>query len=115
MLPGVSEISRTKGGENERILKEMMAAVFAYYKTPEHAKELGIQMCQAAFVEVSDNEETQRFYKEMQELWKQELPKWKVIPVGDEWLCVDDERAIVRQGKGCRCGTCARNVEQANS
>lgn len=92
MLPGVSEISRTKGGENERILKEMMAAVFAYYKTPEHAKELGIQMCQAAFVEVSDNEETQRFYKEMQELWKQELPKWKVIPVGDEWLCVDDER-----------------------
>ena len=49
-------------------------------------------MCQAAFTEKGDNEETQRFYKEMQELWKQELPKWKIIPVGDEWLCVDDER-----------------------
>lgn len=92
MLPGISEISKIKGGENEQILKEMMAAVFAYYRKEEHAKELNIKMCQASFSDVCDNEETLRFYKEMQELWKQELPNWKVLPIGDEWLSVNDER-----------------------
>ena len=92
MLPGVSEISKLKGGDNEKILKEMMAAVFVYYRNAEHAQELGIEMCQASFTEACDNEETQRFYQEMQDLWKQEMPKWKVLPVGEEWLSVDDER-----------------------
>lgn len=92
MLPGASQISKEKGGDNERILKEMMAAVFAYYQDAEHAKVLGIEMCQVAFPEHSENEETQRFYKEMQILWKQEMPKWKILPIGEERLSVDDER-----------------------
>lgn len=92
MLPGASQISKEKGGDNERILKEMMAAVFAYYRNAEHAKDLGIEMCQVAFPEHSENEETQRFYKDMQVLWKQEMPKWKILPIGEERLSVDDER-----------------------
>ena len=92
MLPGASQISKEKGGDNERILREMMAAVFAYYRNAEHAKDLGIEMCQVAFPEHSENEETQRFYKEMQTLWKQEVPQWKILPIGEERLSVDDER-----------------------
>lgn len=92
MLPGVSQISKEKGCENERILKEMMAALFAYYSKADNAKTLDLKMCQVAFPEVAENEETQRFYKEMQELWKVEVPKWKVLLVGEERLSVDDER-----------------------
>lgn len=92
MLPGASQISKEKGGENERILKEMMEAVFEYYRNAEHARELSIEMCQVAFPEMWDNEETKRFYNEMQDLWSQEILKWKVLPVGDEWVSVDDNR-----------------------
>lgn len=92
MLPGVSQISKEKGGENERILKEMMQAVFDYYAKAEHAAMLSLDMCRVAFPEVCDNEETERFYKEMQELWKKEVPSWKVLPVGEEKLSVDDIR-----------------------
>ena len=92
MLPGVSQISKEKGGENERILREMMAALFAYYSKAENAKTLDLKMCQVSFPEVAENEETQRFFKEMQDLWKAEVPKWKVLPVGEEMLSVDDER-----------------------
>lgn len=92
MLPGVSQISKEKGCENERILKEMMAALFAYYSKAENAKTLDLKMCQVSFPEVAENEETQRFFNEMQDLWKAEVPKWKVLPVGEERLSVDDER-----------------------
>ena len=92
MLPGVSQISKEKGGENERILKEMMAALFTYYTKAENAASLNLKMCQVSFPEVAENEETQRFFNEMQDLWKAEVPKWKVLPVGEERLSVDDER-----------------------
>ncbi len=92
MIPGVSQISKEKGGENERILKEMMKTVFDYYANAEHASTLSLEMCKVAFPEVCDNEETERFYKEMQELWKKEVPTWKVLPVGGERVSVDDSR-----------------------
>lgn len=95
MLPGVSDISKKKGGENEQILREMMLAIFAYYADATHAKDLSIEMCQVAFPEVCDNEETQRFYYEMQELWKQEIPKWKILPIGEERLSMEDGRVRV--------------------
>lgn len=92
MLPGVSQISKEKGGENEQILKEMMAALFAYYAKAENAEPLELKMCRVAFPKTAENDETQRFYNEMQALWKAEVPKWKVLPVGEERLSVDDER-----------------------
>lgn len=92
MLPGVSQISKEKGGENERILKEMMVALFAYYAKAENAEPLDLKMCRVAFPKTAENDETQRFYNEMQALWKAEVPKWKVLPVGEERLSVDDER-----------------------
>lgn len=92
MIPGVSEISKVKGSDNEKVLKGMMEALFAYYAQDENAKSLGLKMCEVAFPSVAENEETQRFYKDMQGLWIKEVPKWKVVPVGEEWLSVDDER-----------------------
>lgn len=95
MIPGVSEISKVKGGDNEEILKGMMDALFAYYTQTENAKNLGLKMCEVAFPCLAENEETQRFYKEMQSLWVKEMPKWKVVPVGDERMSVDDERLML--------------------
>lgn len=92
MLPGVSQTSKEKGGENERILKEIMQALFDYYKNAEHAATLSLEMCKVAFPDACDNEETERFYKEMQELWNKEVPTWKVLPIGDDRVSVDDSR-----------------------
>ena len=91
MLPE-SSISKEKGKANESILKEMMAALFAYYGNTEHTRELGIEMCQVAFPEHSGNEETRKFYEGMQTLWKAELPKWEVLPVGEERFSIEDGR-----------------------
>lgn len=92
MIPGVSEISKVKGGDNEKVLKGMMEVLFAFYAQDENAKNLGLKMCEVTFPSVAENEETQRFYKDMQNLWIKEVTKWKVVPVGEEWLSVDDER-----------------------
>ncbi len=82
MLPGASQISKAKGGDNEAILKEMMVVLFSYYSQDEHAKELNIDMCKVAFPNNSENEDTMRFYNEMQELWNHQVPSWKILPIG---------------------------------
>lgn len=95
MLPGVSQISKEKGGDNEGILKEMMGVLFSYYDDAKHTIELGLEMLQVAFPEAWENEETERFYKEMQNLWKKEVVKWKVLPVGEERMSMDDNKVRV--------------------
>lgn len=92
MIPGTSQISKEKGGDNEAILKEMMQVVFSYYAQVEHAKELGIDMCRVAFPENYENEDTQRFYRELQQLWSQQIVSWKVLPIGNEYHSVDENR-----------------------
>ena len=91
MLPGASQISKEKGVENEKVLKEMMAVVFEYYKDVEHAKELNLDMCRIAFPAACENEETESFYKEMQEMWNSQVPAWKVLPIGDTMHSIDEE------------------------
>ena len=91
MLPGASQISKEKGVENEKVLKEMMAVVFEYYKDEGHAKELNLDMCRIAFPAACENEETERFYKEMQEIWNSQVPSWKVLPIGDTLHSIDEK------------------------
>ena len=91
MIPSISQISKEKGLKNEEVLKEMMNVLFDYYKNEEHAKELGIDMCHVAFPVACENEETERFYREMQELWNCQIPAWKVLTVGDTIHSIDEK------------------------
>lgn len=92
MLPGASQISKEKGRVNEEILKDMMTVLFGYYKDDTHAKELALDMCRVAFPAACENEETQRFYEGMQQLWNKQVPSWKVFPVGEEKVSIEDSR-----------------------
>ncbi len=91
MLPSASQISKEKGVENEKVLKEIMAVVFEYYKDINHVKDLDLDMCRVAFPAVCENEETERFYKEMQELWNSQVPAWKVLPINDTKHSIDEK------------------------
>ena len=91
MLPGISQISKEKGVKNEMVLKEMMDVLFDYYKNEEHAKELSIDMCHVAFPIACENEETVRFYREMQEMWNRQIPGWKVLDIDGTSHSIDEQ------------------------
>ena len=91
MLPGASGLSEEKGEENEKVLKEMMEALFEYYSEADNAKELTRKMCTVAFPKDSDNEEAQAFYSSLQNLWSEAVSYWKVLPIEGKFYCVNDE------------------------
>ncbi|MDE5639485.1 MAG: hypothetical protein K2I47_06815 [Odoribacter sp.] len=91
MLPGVSQYSKEKGGENVKILEEMMEVLFEYYKNEEHSKSLSLDMCRVAFPNACENEEAERLYKGMQDLWKSQVVNWKVLPIGNSRHSIDEK------------------------
>lgn len=91
MLPGVSQESKEKGNKNEQVLKEMIDVLFEYYKNGDHSKNLSLDMCRVEFPTASENEETELFYKNMQELWKKQVPMWKVLPIGETRHSIDEK------------------------
>ena len=91
MLPGVSMNSVEKGRENVQILEEMMKAIFEYYRDEEHSKSRSLDMCHVEFPEVCENDETELLYKEMQELWKNQVVNWKVLPIGNSKHSINEE------------------------
>lgn len=92
MLPGSTGIKQEKGGLNREVLVEMMNMIFDYYGNPENAKMLSRSMCKVAFPVANDDEETQKFYQDMQALWIAQVPYWKSIPVGEQFVCISDTR-----------------------
>lgn len=92
MLPGSTVTKREKGGENSLVLKEMMRLLFDYYSHEENAKTLPRQSCVVSFPKLSEDEETLNFYKEMQKMWNESIPNWKILPVGNEFFSVSDKR-----------------------
>ena len=92
MLPGSTAIRQEKGGANRDVLVEMMNMLFDYYAKPENAKTLSRCMCEVTFPAVCEDEETQKFYQELQALWIAKVPDWKSIPVGEEYVSISDAR-----------------------
>lgn len=92
MLPGKTAVRQEKGGYNSVVLNEMMDVLFAYYSKAEHAKSLKREMCEVAFPEICDDEETLKFYKELQSKWKSKVVDWKSIPVNEEYVSISDSR-----------------------
>lgn len=90
MLPGSTIMKREKGGNNSAVLKEMTEVLFKYYSMDENAKTLTRNMCEVSFPQNSEDEETQKFYREMQLLWNAKIPNWKVLPVGNNHYAISD-------------------------
>lgn len=95
LLPENVPSKLEKGLHNELVLKEMMKVLHEYYAIEENGSSLTREMCVVSFKSDKDDEVTTKFYEDMQELWKAEVPKWKVIPTTDGYKSMDDARVRV--------------------
>ena len=89
MLPKSSN-DKTKGNHNALVLKEMMEALFNYYSVADNASNLPRKMCEVSFPKFNDDEETQKFYNDLQELWINNIKDWKVIPHDGKHYSITD-------------------------
>lgn len=92
MLPGSTIMKKEKGGENSVVLKEMVDALFVYYNNDENAKSLTREMCEVSFPQLCEDEDTRKFYEDMQTLWNSRIPNWKILPINDNYFAITDER-----------------------
>lgn len=90
MLPGSTIDEVKKGGHNKAVLHRMMKVLFTYYANEDNAKDLSREFCQVCFPVVSEDEETLKFYKELQSMWIAQVPNWKAIPIGEERYSIAD-------------------------
>lgn len=91
MLPKSSN-DKEKGVQNALVLREMMDALFEYYDDTDNANSLSREMCEVSFPRFNDDEETQKFYNEFQELWINKIINWKVIPINGKHYNITDSR-----------------------
>ena len=70
MLHGSTIMKQEKGKLNSAVLKEMSEVLFDYYAKDENAKTLPRKFCEVSFPLLSEDEETRKFYEEMQAMWK---------------------------------------------
>lgn len=84
-----------KGKRNEAILKEMMNALLKYYADDNHTANLDISMCQVDFNQEAEDLVTRQFYIDLQNLWKEAIQKWKVIPTAEGNKAITDPRVKV--------------------
>lgn len=75
-----SEFEREKQGHNESMLKEMMEALFAYYAIPWNDSVLTRDMCAVNFPQKGEDAVTDAFYQRLQDIWKDRVKSWHVIP-----------------------------------
>ena len=90
MLPGSTMERHDKGCKNEVILNEMVDVLLSFFANEENAKTLSLGMCEVAFPLMSDDEETLRFYKELQAKWVDAIPYWRILPIGETNKCIAD-------------------------
>ena len=91
MLPGSTPIKMEKGRANEGVLKEMTDVLMNYYSKDENASTLSRELCKVSFSHQCEDEETCRFYEEMQTLWSKHIQNWKVIPIGGKCHAISED------------------------
>lgn len=91
ILPKSSN-DKEKGIQNTLVLREMMDALFKYYDDTDNANSLSREMCEVSFPRFNDDEETQKFYSGLQELWTNKVVNWEVIPINGKHYNIADAR-----------------------
>ena len=95
LLPENVPSKLEKGKKNELVLKEMMGVLFDYYKKGDNDNDLTLEMCHINFHSNKDDEITTKFYSDLQELWKAQIPSWKIIPTIDGKKAMNEPRVRV--------------------
>lgn len=75
-----SESERKKQEHNEVVLKEMMEALFTYYSILGNDMVLTRELSSVKFPQKGEDAVTDAFYQRLQDLWKDKIKSWHVIP-----------------------------------
>ena len=96
LLPENVSSKLEKGRINESVLKEIMNVLFDYYTQGNNDATLSREMCVVDFHSDKDDEVTTKFYEDMQNLWKDRIPKWRIIPTkeGKKAMCEPQVRVL---------------------
>lgn len=95
LLPENVPSKLEKGRHNENVLKEMMRGLFDYLAISDNDTALTREMCEVNFKSEKDDEITTKFYADLQDMWKVEAPKWKIIPTNEGRKSMDDAQVRV--------------------
>lgn len=95
LLPENVTSKLEKGRHNENVLKEMMRVLFDYFAVFDNDITLTREMCEVNFKSEKDDEITTKFYADLQDMWKVEVPKWKIIPTREGRKSMDDVQVRV--------------------
>ena len=75
-----SESEQEKQRHNEAVLKEMMEALFTYYTMSGNDSVLTRDTCAVSFPQKGEDAVTDAFYQRLQDVWKDKVKSWHVIP-----------------------------------
>ena len=95
LIPENVPSKKEKGERNEAVLKEMMGVLFDFYKCQINCKDLSRDFCCVNFKSDKEDEVTVAFYKSLQNLWKEQIISWEVIPTDIGKLPITDCRVRV--------------------
>ena len=95
MLPENVPSKIEKGKHNESVLREMMKALHMYYGIEGKDAALTREMCVVNFNSDKEDEVTTKFYRDLQDLWKDVVPAWNVVPTAEGRKAMNDCRVRV--------------------
>lgn len=95
MLPENVPSKIEKGAHNESVLREMMEALHKYYAIEGNDVVLMREMCVVNFHSDKEDEVTTQFYSDLQDLWKNVVPAWNVVPTTEGRKAMNDCRVRV--------------------
>lgn len=84
-----------KFAPNVDILKEMMQAVFDYYKEATNADTLNRDFARIHFGEDKEDMVRNTFRKQMQNFWVEQVKNWKIIPTKNGKQSIEDKNVVV--------------------
>lgn len=95
LLPENVPSKIVKGQHNESVLKEMMQILHDYYTIDGNDSMLTRQMCIVNFKSDKDDEITTKFYTDLQKMWNNVVPQWKIIPTKEGKKSITEPRVKV--------------------
>lgn len=84
-----------KGEHNEKVLHQMMEVLHEYYLSQDNNSTLALEMCEVNFKSDKDDEITTKFYADLQDMWKVQVPLWSVIPTIEGRKSMNEDRVRV--------------------
>lgn len=91
-LPEDVPSKKETGQKNEKVLLDMMEALFEFYQIAGNDVDLTRELCKVDFIKDTEDEEFNRFCKRMQSIWNKQIVNWKIVPTSEGRKSVSDRR-----------------------